>query len=193
VEIIQSDVSTHRGSPRSKDQSGHRRYAQFRDQHDRPWEGNIELATGDPVGGLNLKVPAPFVPDQRFIQRVPGDPYGLFIDYDAMLAEREAAWALWDRALREFTRQHFGTKAGEVLKEYDETGFCPPEIFDLTGPTPLPVEPVQAAMAGDEWVLFGKGKMPESARPFFDVPEKAPAPRRGRKAKPVNPFAQASP
>lgn len=145
-------------------QDQRRRNITVHDQHGRSYDAVIEIATGSRVGPLNpLGWRSPLPTPDRFILHVRNDPYRVQIDYDAWAASVVAARETYEerrrKAALEISAQ--GT-VQDVLRQN------PPELVDIVGPPPNvpPIEAVQAARAGNRWILLMEGDPPEAALRF---------------------------
>lgn len=143
-------------------QADSRRFSRFRDQHNRLWEGVIELSTGHPTGALKpVKWDAPLIPPQKYFH-FPRLGDGTFvIDYKQWIADREHAKEIFEKRKINHAKVMFGEQAGQMLKK------MPPELLNAIGTEPEPVEPVLAASAGNKWVLGLTQNKPKWANKFF--------------------------
>lgn len=123
-----------------KSQASQRRYIRYTDQHGRKLGANIELSTGDPVGGWDYPK-APVNPPAHCISisRDPDNPFKVTIDYDRIIREHHEANDEYNAARSSLLRDHPQTPEREIVK--------------LIGRRPMPVEPWIAAKQGDPWTL----------------------------------------
>lgn len=140
-----------------------RTYLKAKDQHGRKWGALISKRTMAPVGAIEpLGWTAPFMPAQQYIKWRVGEEeigYSVFIDYDAMVRDREVALRDWNQRLVEV-----GFKMnGQAFDARKPT----PEVLALVGPKPHPKEIPLAAQAGEPWVLGLSDRKPRWAQTFF--------------------------
>lgn len=144
-----------------KSQNDQRRYATFKDQHGRKWGAVVEKETGDPVGGIMPQFEAPWMPPPHIVRVVPGETGVVEIHYDELVREiREAHGHFLDQA-RNIAVLMYGEGAAQALET------MPRELRHMVGDPPAPVEPVQAAKAGNKYVLGFSTQMPAWAEKFF--------------------------
>lgn len=149
------------------DQPSERRSQRFTDQHGRKWSGVIEIKSGIPTGALRpLDFKAPLQVPQEFIRYDKLEPNSVRIDYAEWIASLEEARRQWDRKLVSRAQKLFGEDAGKNIKN------PPPQLLQAVGPEPKPVEPVQAAAAGNNWVLGLTPIKPKWAKKFFPDEDK---------------------
>lgn len=134
-----------------------RRYAQWFDQHGRPWGGSIEIKTGDPCGGITPEGDwsgrAPLVPPAKYLATVKGQPWALRIDYDGWIAElTEAHQEHQHRLLILMQSKDIATR-----DKWNQTGELPVDVALYAGAPPPAMEQVKAAKAGHPWVLGREG------------------------------------
>jgi hypothetical protein len=144
---------------RKRDQATERRHMIYRDQHGRLWDASFDIMG---MGSCGPKNPrgwrAPLVPPDAYLREETEKPGMFIIDYDGWinnLKERQQAFeneqALWADRLEK-----------------------PPEhkaVQRMTGLGPYPFQMVQAAKAGNRWVLGKTDKVPkwaEAYRPWWD-------------------------
>lgn len=156
-----------------------RRPQRFTDQHGRKWSGTIEIASGMPTGPVTpLDFEPPLEVPQEFLKYDPMEPNFVKIDYAEWIASLTRAKAKWEQKLIIRARTLYGEQAGKYIQKPS------PELLDMTGPEPSPVEPVQAAAAGNRYVLGLTPLKPKWATKFFPDKPKAMA-RPSRATAPV--------
>ena len=146
-------VSLMPGEGALKSQVDLRQTVAWNDQHGRKWWAITEKATGEPVGRVKASFAAPWVPDGQYV-RVEGmveDADGRIrmachIDYERMLADFREAEAAWDKAVRERMAARYKTA-------YDPAAPIDEDILEYAGPRPASSVLVQAAAAGNPWLL----------------------------------------
>jgi hypothetical protein len=146
-------------------QTNSRRYAHFIDQHGRRWGAVIEIRTGHAVGAFEPDdFRAPVLPPNRHIHHVANDPVAIRIDYEGWVAESRRARLEYERRVREVATRL--SAQGQVERMLAER---PPELLDIVGSEPDVVDPlvIQAAKAGNPWVIRFEGDMPSAARAYF--------------------------
>ena len=140
---------------REKDSQDDRRWQWLTDQHGRTWGCTIELATGDPVGPIDLYdapsgkvVRAPVMPPAPFLRVDSKRAHGLLkIDYTGWKASRRQAWDDYRRRMLGIAQQMYKEDAAQKVED------PPPALVSLVGIPPERVEPIEAAEYGDEWAL----------------------------------------
>lgn len=144
-----------------------RRSQRFTDQHDRKWSGIIEIKSGLPTGPIRpLDFNPPLDVPQEFIEYDPMEPSSIKIRYEKWIAALEDAKRKWEQRLVDRAQEMFGDQAGKYIKKPTS------ELLRRVGPEPKPVEPVQAAAAGNKWVLGLTPIKPKWAEKFFPEDEK---------------------
>lgn len=139
-----------------------RRHMRFTDQHGRKWGGIIEIKTGQPAGPIQpLDFNPPLDVPQHFLRFDPLEPNIIEIDYAAWIRSLEDAKHKWNQRLIDRAQRLYGDQAGKYVKKPSQ------ELLEITGPEPHPVEPVQAAAAGNRWVLGLTPIRPKWADAFF--------------------------
>jgi hypothetical protein len=160
--------------PKIKSQADQRRHTTFRDQHGRKYSAVTEKETGDPVGAISpVDWAAPLLVPQKYLKAVPGEAGVLAIDYDEWIVDCVDAKQRYDDTARNYAVAMYGEQAAAVIENPT------PELTQLVGPAPFPVELVQAAKAGNRWILGFADKVPGWVTSAF---QKAlePADRRAR-------------
>jgi len=168
-------------------QPGQRRYARFRDQHGRVWGATIEVRSNGRVGDARPEFDAPIYPPDKYIKAHPDDPFAILIDYDEWESDSRRATKEYEETVREWA-----VKLGLSGQIHDAITNPPPEIRDLAGPPPTVTDPVviQAARAGNSWVLKGEGPKPAAAEPYFPEPIKKVAEQTASPSAPMlDPFS----
>ena len=152
-------------------QPNNRRPAEFSDQHGRLWHATTEMRTGHAVGPLTPMFTSPLEVESRYVKHDPLDSHKVHIDYQRWIRDVREATDNWDQAIR-MTAAQMGVEGtiSELIAN------PPPEILDKVGPRPvvMSVEVIQAAEAGNAWILHGEGEMPERAKQFFPDPALVP-------------------
>lgn len=139
-----------------------RRPQRFVDQHGRRWSGTIEIKSGLPVGPISpLDFEPPLDVPQQFITYNELEPNNIKIDYNSWIASLERAKRKWERRLVMWAQRLYGDQAGKYIKSPTA------ELLAEVGPEPKPVEPVQAAAAGNRFVLGLTPIKPKWAETFF--------------------------
>lgn len=118
----------------------------FTDQHGRPYYGATELKTGDVVGLIEMLFQAPLMPPQKYLERVPKQPYTLYINYERWENDTREARRDWEREGRQLSRRIHGDA-------YDPSKPFSRDILDIIGEPPQAIEPIIAAKQGNKWVL----------------------------------------
>lgn len=158
-----------------------RRTMRFTDQHGRKWIGTIELSSGLPTGPIRpVDFKPPLLVPQEFIEYDPMEPNFIKINYAKWLRSLEDARRNWEQKLISRAERMYGDQAGKYIKKPSQ------ELLAAVGPEPLPPEPVQAAAAGNKWVLGLSPVKPAWAEAFFpddDIPVNK---RRNRNVTPVD-------
>jgi hypothetical protein len=138
---------------KQKDPQDDRRWQWYTDQHGRQWGATIELATGDPVGTIDLyrdgkPTEAPVMPPPQFIKANSKQNYGkLEIDYTGWKSAKRQAHEDYERRVLGIAQQMYKDGALRAIKERE------PALYALAGIPPEPIEPILAAEAGDPWAL----------------------------------------
>lgn len=155
------------------DQAGKRRGNIWKDQHGREWGGTMERMSGMPIGEL---IPIngtlngqPFgwwprkylgkdlIPSLHYM-KFDDDRLGVFaIDYERWKADLVQAHQHWHEQSEGVAYSLYKDMAGEALKD------PPRELAALVGPKPMPVDLVDAMIAGNSWILGLSDKRPDWA------------------------------
>lgn len=139
---------------KEKSQAGSRISAIVRDQHGRRYGVSIEKETMHITGPLQPLFQAPWLPDFKYFKPVPEEPTRVWIDYGQAEQDVYASQAEYRARTRQAALQMYKSEAPRMLKD------PPPELLQIVGPPPSPVEPIQAAMAGNKWILGFSKAMP---------------------------------
>jgi hypothetical protein len=148
--------------PKKRNQAEERRYSHFTDQHGRSWGAVVDKAAGQPLGVIEPKFEAPYLPHQSFFTFDPNEPR-FVIEYDAIIEQRKTRLKEWEDAGYTFALAEYGDKAVEVMQNPT------PAFLRYVGPKPDPVEIPEAAKAGNKWVLGFSDAVPEWAKRFLPV------------------------
>ena len=142
-------------------QADTRAWAEFTDQHGRVWGANTENKTRHPCGGFEPPFQAPLIPFQKYL-KVDGFNR-VKIEYRAWLNDIDLANAEYDKGLRDYAFQLFGTKAPQYIED------PPAELIALVGERPgrVPREFIEAALADNQWVLGLNPAVPPWAVPLL--------------------------
>lgn len=152
-----------------------RRPQRFTDQHGRKWSGTIEIKSGVATGPISpLDFTPPLDVPQQFIQYDKMEPNAIKVNYAMWITALEQAKRDWQARLVSRAREIYGDQAGKFIKNPSA------ELLQAVGPEPLPVEPVQAAAAGNRWVLGLTPIKPKWAETFFptEVKRESSLPKR---------------
>lgn len=154
-----------------KDQPSRRRERTYLDRHGRKWHATIELDSGGPSGPVSpvgwrdrLKTPEKY-------KKISKDGMEISIDYAAWERDVLQRLAEWDNELRQYAMAMYGQGASQAIAN------PPPELLSLVGPKPVPIELIQAARAGNKYVLGLSDRMPKWAEPFFAAPARPTLPK----------------
>ena len=129
------------------DQALQRRYQLYRDQHNREWGGNVEIATGHPCGGpLSPRFQAPLRVPPHYITIDDRRAGRCLIDYPTWVHDLKQASTNYLNKGRRYGYEKYGAL-------FDASRPFTEEVLLFLGPAPRPVEPVLAAKAGNRWVL----------------------------------------
>lgn len=140
-----------------------RHWRTFTDQHERKWGASCSKKTGNPCGLLEPQFTAPLMPPHHHIQVDPNDNRMVKIDYKAWIGSIEEGVTLWENRIREVVIDQGVQGTIEAL-----IANPPPSILHIVGQKPTKrIEPIQAAKAGNAWVLGLSVVVPEKAREFF--------------------------
>ncbi|KKL87671.1 hypothetical protein LCGC14_1932380 [marine sediment metagenome] len=155
-------------------QADHRAWAEFTDQHGRVWGANTENKTRHPCSGLEPQFQAPLLMSSEYL-KVSGFNR-INIEYQACLNDMDRANAEYDKGLRDYAFQLFGTQAPSHIEN------PPPELMALVGERPgrVPREFVEAALSDNQWVLGLNPNVPGWAEPLVKHEERKKAPPRMR-------------
>ena len=147
-----------------KGQPNMRRGAQFIDQHGRRWDADIEMRTGHSIGSPRPMFTAPLVVPEKYVTHDPLDSLKILINYQRWIRDVDKSNTDWESNVR-LAAQKLGAQ-GTIS---DLIANPPPELRDMVGPRPAVIskEVIQAAEAGNDWILTGEGEIPEQARQFF--------------------------
>ncbi len=148
--------------PRKRNQAEERRYSHFADQHGRQWGAVVDKQAGQPLGVIEPKFTAPFMPHQSHFRFDENEPR-FVIDYPAIIAERKARLKEWEDAGYTFCLAEYGDKAIEAMAHPT------PALLRYLGPKPDPFEIAEAAEAGNKWVLGLSDVVPAWAQRFIPV------------------------
>lgn len=154
------------------DQAGKRRTVLFSDQHGRQWAGTKDIHTDTTIGE---PMPSGWTP-VKFRGRALVPPAGclLFddskpgqftIDYDRWRGELLIAHQRWTQMASQYAASMYGEKQHDALKN------PPPELLNILGPKPMPLEVLDAMLEGNRWVLGLSDKRPSWATAIFGEPE----------------------
>lgn len=141
-------------------QDKRRRHIRVSDQHDRVYGAVIEIATGHRVGPLAPEGwRSPMPPPDRFIDHT-DNFYDVVVNYEAWAGSVKEALDKYEERRRKAASQ---ISAQGTIRQVLEAN--PPELVDIVGPPPNvpPLIAIQAAKAGNRWILKGEGKPPEAA------------------------------
>jgi len=168
---------THNDS--THEQAKTRRYVRKLDQHGRKWGMTVDMRTGrhcsviEYLGHPQYKGLTPrILPPQthlKYLTEPPKDNPDMFIenyirvDYEGWKAEIKQGWA-------DFTKQVHE----EYAKRNIQCDWTPsngvhmrPDVREIVGPDPSPLQVVLACEQGNKWALYGVGSMPKGLTPFF--------------------------
>jgi hypothetical protein len=116
------------------------------DQHGRRWSSQADLKTGMPCTPLFPDFSAPWIPTPQFLRVNPQNPTELWINYTAMFRERAALLDIYHESA--VSRARAAKLAVPTRK-----GEYSPELLNLMGAMPNPVEPVIAAQQENPFIL----------------------------------------
>lgn len=156
-------MAGHSDSTGGGSQADLRRPQWMTDDHGRRWFADVEKRSGYPVGPIRPRFDAPWYPDQSALKIDPDDPSHIRIDYEALLAERQEAHALYhQRAVEEAaSRQWPVPELGEPYRR---------ELQLIIGKPPQPIEPVVAAMQGNKYILGLTTRVDPRLVEFIETP-----------------------
>ena len=169
-------------------QASVRNFRIFRDQHGREYQAVCEQRTGHPTGPLSPTFRAPLHTPKKYIYISDTPRALLYIHYEGWLADLTRAHEDYEVELYTAASAMYADKAAEAVAD-------PPKALIMrVGKGPRPLAPVQAAAAGNKWVLGMSDVKPAAAEKFF--PTIAEAEMRidattGRATQYVDPFAEA--
>lgn len=133
-------------------QASTRRAGILTDQHGRKWSASIEKKSGFPTGLMVCihQTPQgnspPWLPDQAYFVFSTEDPTRFTIDYPRLLAERKLAHESY----------HQQAVDAAIAREWtvpEKGEHYPFKITAIIGKEPHPIEPIAAAMQGNQWML----------------------------------------
>lgn len=127
-------------------QATYRRGITLHDQHGREWTATVGTKTGMPTGIIQPSFSAPWYPDHQYMRVNPDNTSELFIDYEALLLRRRARLADFHTLALDIARKK-GIPLPVKVGEYSD------ELLGLLPGMPKPVQPVVAAMQGNEYIL----------------------------------------
>lgn len=144
------------------DQSATRRSGRYEDQHGRWWVAPTENKTGDPCGPFGgIGWTAPLSPDDKYIV-LNEDRRGVTIDYPRWINDLKQANAKYQKLLRDTAHALYGEKALEAIAS------PPHSLIDKIGyPPKQRIEPIEAAMSGNKWILGFTKVKPSWAKEFY--------------------------
>lgn len=151
-------------------QASERFYGIFTDQHGRKWGAECEKKTRHPCGPplAPYKWRAPLHVPGKYIAITNTAAQEVTIQYERWITDLRQAHADYRQAALARAIQLYGNKGPEALKNNDQT------LMDLVGQAPESVKGVQAARAGNKWVL-GLSKVRPTAE-WVDEAFPVPAP-----------------
>lgn len=124
------------------------------DQHGRAWETTLDFISNAPCGPINPKFNSPLNIPQKYVKFQPDDTARLKIDYETWIADLEAGHKDWDQRLYDDAIMLFGAQGPRAYQERV------PELTRHTGPSPLAVDLVKGARAGNKYMLGLTDKQP---------------------------------
>lgn len=127
-------------------QATYRRGITLHDQHGREWTATVGTKTGMPTGIIQPSFSAPWFPDHQYMRVNPDNTSELFIDYEALLLRRRARLADFHNLALDIARKK-GFPLPAKVGEYSD------ELLGLLPGMPKPVQPIVAAMQGNEYIL----------------------------------------
>ena len=162
------------GKKQPPDQKGRRADLRVKDQHGRlvhlVWDKSCNGCVGH-----TMYFDAPFIPDVKWmtIHAEQGFPTSIEWEYQAMLEDKRAAWAMYFENLLRFAGKMPGVSAttayeAALNRQWDDV---PKALLKECGITPQPEEMIKAAMAGNKWVLGFSTIVPEWAGPLVRLME----------------------
>jgi hypothetical protein len=133
---------------KERQQHERRKGVTLRDQFGRVYQCEIDVDSLDPVGPIALRDARPPVPVPDFYVRpVPGELGRIFCHLEEWRLDLLSAHEDWKRRLRERAQKMYGDQAANALRTR------PPELLDIVGPEPMPVQFCEAQIAGNKWAL----------------------------------------
>jgi hypothetical protein len=127
-------------------QATYRRPITLHDQHGREWTATVGTKTGMPTGIIQPSFSAPWYPDHQYMKVNPENTSELFIDYESLLLRRRSRLADFHTLALDIARKK-GIPLPAKVGEYTD------ELLGLLPGMPKPVQPVVAAMQGNEYIL----------------------------------------
>lgn len=127
-------------------QATYRRGITLHDQHGREWTAQVGTKTGMPTGIIQPSFSAPWYPDHQYMRVNPENTSELFIDYEALLLRRRARLTDFHNLALDIARKK-GLPLPAKVGEYSD------ELLGLLPGMPKPVQPIVAAMQGNEYIL----------------------------------------
>jgi hypothetical protein len=157
-----------------------RRYEEFRDQHGRIWRANIEIKTGDPCENLQPSGwTAPIGPDWFVGKMIPPEDvvkmvparmrarrgYQVQIDYDLWMQKVEERRVDYQTKIAQIA-EGMTKGSGRTLELIENPS---KELLKFVGPAPFPpLLFIQAAAAGNAWMLGDADLVPAKAQALLD-------------------------
>lgn len=166
------------GQAKEPDQAERRADLSLLDVHGRPYHVIYDtMARG--VVRIQEQFLAPWLPNMRYIGTKKagagsgGFPISVDIEYGKCREDTLLSWDRWFNDLRLFANRMPGVDAVAAV-EAARTGDwnnVPAALMMEAGITPEPVEYVEAAMAGNRWVLGFSQTVPAWAHPLIELRE----------------------
>lgn len=157
-----------------------RQWAEFLDQHGRRWGAMTENKSRHATGPFQPQFTAPWLPNQHYIDHLPGDMHRVAIDYDQMAVDFDEAMRMWVAEVQMHAANQPGVTVDEELAKARAGKPLSLVIAALCGPPPGSRDPktgkykglppkavIAAAKAGNPWILGQSHEMPEAAREMF--------------------------
>ncbi len=158
------------GQAKEPDQADRRVDLTLLDVHQRPYHVIYDtLARG--VVRIQPQFLAPWMPNERYIgtKKANGFPTAMDIDYGKCRDDTLVSWDRWFQDLQLLANRMPGVDAVAAVQAARAGNWnaVPAALMMEAGSTPEPVEYVEAAMAGNRWVLGFATKVPDWAHPLI--------------------------
>ena len=160
---------------RVKDQFERRRNWRARDEYGRLWESTVDTESGGTCAPINPRgwVDRLGMPQKYLTKALVTDP-----ETGNLGIRLAPALEMWASDLEQAHKEYEQRLYNDALMLFGEAGPKNyedriPALLNYTGPAPQPLEPVLAALAGDQWALGLSDKDPNHIKRFYPKQETA--------------------